>query len=84
MSIPCADFSIVLSGHIDDVARLQIAKLLDNKLRKLITAISIINKALITKKYYTHGFGGKDELTKDEIAKANNDAEIVEDKESAA
>ena len=56
-----------LSGHIDDVARLQIAKLLDNKLRKLITAISIINKALITKKYYTHGFGGKDELTKDEI-----------------
>lgn len=73
-----------LSGYMDDVTRLQTAKLLDNKLYKLITNISIINKALITKKYCSLGFGGKDELTRDEI-RALNDTEINKsDEESAA
>ena len=75
---------------MDDVTRLQVAKLLDNKLRKLTTNISIINKALITKKFNSLGFGGKDELTRDEIAKqqaeavAENDSEIIENEESVA
>ena len=79
-----------LSGYMDDVTRLQLAKLLDNKLSKLTTNISIINKALITKKFNSLGFGGKDELTRDEIAKqqaeavAENDSEIIEDEESVA
>ena len=79
-----------LSGYMDDVTRLQVAKLLDNKLRKLTTNISIINKALITKKFNSLGFGGKDELTRDEIAKqqaeavAENDSEIIENEESVA
>lgn len=56
-----------LSGYMDDVVRLKLAKMLDNKLNKHISNISIINKAMITKKYKTFGFGGEDELTQDEI-----------------
>ncbi len=72
---------------MDNVERLHIAKLLDNKLQKLTSNISIINKAIITKKYNTLGFGGKDELTRDEIARkaeAKNDDEIIGNEESAA
>ena len=76
-----------LAGNMDNVERLHIAKLLDNKLKKLTSNISIINKALITKKYNTLGFGGKDELTRDEIAgkaEAKNDDEIIGNEESVA
>ena len=74
-----------ISKFIDLVVRYDILLL-----RKLTTNISIVNKALITKKFNSLGFGGKDELTRDEIAKqqaeaaAENDSEIIEDEESVA
>ncbi len=79
-----------LTGHLDDVARLQISKLLDNKLGKLISNISIVNKALITKQFNALGFGGTADLRNEEIdmetedSEAENDDEISPEDQSVA
>ena len=76
-----------LSGFMGDAERLTQTILLNNKIKTFRHSIGHINKALCTKKYKSLGFGGEDELTRDEIVAAlheNSDYPDTEFKASAA